>query len=997
MKALLLTLLTFSIVSAQTQTIRINEVVSSNSDYFDSDGDTPDWIELFNSGSEDINLKNWSLSDNINNLKKWTFPEIIIPSNNYLLLWASGKNKEISYPRTLINRGDTFKYILPDEEPDINWNKLNYNDSNWEEGVSGFGYSDGDDATIIPNGTLSIYLRKEFIIDDINNIISLLLDIDFDDAFVAYLNGIEIARENIYGNPPSFDSDEIPTDHEAKIYTGGSPDRFVVSDFSSIINEGKNLLAIQGHNVNPSSSDFTLIPFLSAIYDEPSNNGVSPPEVLALNDDNPLHTNFKISSDYESLFLSSNDGILIDEIELIDLPPNSSIGYSNFSGEIVSFLETTPGYRNSDEEFIASIQNEVFFSETGGLKSEIVNLELSGNDSSQEIRYTLDGSEPNMQSSLYQNQITVSENKSVRARIFQKNYIPSKVSTESYVFGPQHDIDVLFLTLDPEDFFDEDSGIYVFGPDGTYNEWEPYFGANFWEDWERPIHFSYYDSELGESFNYGAGVKIFGGWSRGQNGQRSLSLFARGKYGSSVFDHSLFDELPYDEFQAIVLRSSGQDWMRSNIKDITLTSLMRGSEIDFQEHNPVATYINGEYWGMYNMREKVNEHMLASKHNIDSDKITLLSNNAEEIKGSNSEYVQLIEYVENTDLSVDKNFEFVQEQIDIKQYIIYKLSNIYFNNTDWPGNNIKFWKHPDTKWRWIMFDTDFGFGPFWNVDNYWENTLYFALNGNGDGWPNPEWSTLLFERLITNINFRNDFINRYADELNTRFLPKNVVQHIDNIYLKVQPEINRHFDRWKNDPSVWFEINNVNTHINYYINNMKIFARNRHSIAKNHIKEVFNLPNLHPITIINPALAKGTVQINNNLNINVNSWTGDYFETIPVKLTAIPNLGFEFSHWSGDITSTDQTIDFNPNEPIEIIANFSYNGPVIVYPNPVSKSITIAPTSEKFDVKLYSSLGKLLHIYKQTNQIDFSSYKRGVYFLELNTANNSVVKKIIKN
>ena len=138
-----------------------------------------------------------------------------------------------------------------------------------------------------------------------------------------------------------------------------------------------------------------------------------------------MHTNFKISSENESLFLSSNDGILVDEIELIGLPPDSSIGYSNFSGEIVSFLETTPGYRNSDEEFIASIQNEVFFSETGGLKSEIVNLELSGNDSSQEIRYTLDGSEPNMQSSLYQYQITVSENKSVRARIFQKNYIAS--------------------------------------------------------------------------------------------------------------------------------------------------------------------------------------------------------------------------------------------------------------------------------------------------------------------------------------------------------------------------------------------------------------------------------------------------------------------------------------------------------------------------------------------------------------------------------------------
>ena len=997
MKSFVLTLLSFVIANVQAQNIRINEAVSSNSDYFDSDGDTPDWIELFNSGPDDINLNDWSLSDNRNNLNKWVFPEVIIPSNDYLLIWASGKDKEIPYPRTLINRGDLFKYIIPEEEPDINWNKLNYNDTNWEEGISGFGYSDGDDATIIPTGTLSIYLRKEFTVNDVNNITSLVLDIDFDDAFVAYLNGVEIARENIYGNPPTFDSDEIPTDHEAKIYSGGSPDRFIISDFSSILNEGENILAIQGHNVNPDSSDFSLIPFLSAIYNKPSSSGTSPPEVLDLIDDNPFHTNFKISSKNESLFLSTKDGIIIDEIELIGLPPNSSIGYSNFSGEIVSFLKTTPGYRNSDEEFIASIQNEVIFSETGGIKSEIIYLELSGNDNSQQIRYTLNGSEPNLQSSIYQNPIIISENKSVRARIFEENYIPSKVSTESYVFGSQHDIDVLFLTVDPEDFFDENSGIYVHGPDGTYDDWEPYFGAHFWEDWERPIHISYYDNKLNESFSYGAGVKIFGGWSRGQNGQRSLSLFARGKYGSSVFDHAFFDELPYDEFQAFVLRSSGQDWMRSNIKDIMLTSLMRGSDIDFQEHNPVATYLNGEYWGMYNMREKVNEHMLASKHDIDPDQITLLANNADEIKGSNFEYLQLINYVKNTDLSVSKNFEFVEEQIDIKQYIIYKLSNIYFNNTDWPGNNIKYWKHPDTKWRWIMFDTDFGFGPFWNIDNYWENTLYFALDGNGDGWPNPEWSTLLFERLITNDNFRNDFINRYADELNSRFLPSNVVEHIDNIYSKVQPEITRHFNRWKDDPSVWFEINNVNSYINYYINGMKNFAINRHSIAKNHIKEVFNLPDSHPITIINPSVFEGTVQINDNLNINENSWTGDYFETVPIKLTAIPNLGFEFSHWSGDIASTDQTIEFNPNEPIEVTANFSYNGSVIVYPNPVSNILTIAPTSEKFDLKVYSSLGRLIRNYTQTNLIDFSSFERGVYFLEINTTTSSVVKKIIKN
>ena len=149
------------------------------------------------------------------------------------------------------------------------------------------------------------------------------------------------------------------------------------------------------------------------------------------------------------------------------------------------------------------------------------------------------------------------------------------------------------------------------------------------------------------------------------------------------------------------------------------------------------------------------------------------------------------------------------------------------------------------------------------------------------------------------------------------------------------------------------------------------------------ISKKYLIYNLHPITIINPSVFEGTVQINDNLNINENSWTGDYFETVPIKLTAIPNLGFEFSHWSGDIASTDQTIEFNPNEPIEVTANFSYNGSVIVYPNPVSNILTIAPSSEKFDLKVYSSLGKLIRNYNQTNLIDFSSFERGVYFLEI--------------
>ena len=905
----------------QAQSIRINEVVSSNSVYFDEDGDTPDWIELYNYGSQNVNLENWTLSDDVSDLSKWTFPNVTIPANDYLLLWASDKDRDqITSTRTLVNQGDFYKYLIPSSEPSPNWKNLTFDDSNWSTGASGFGYSDGDDTTVIPNGTLSVYLRKKFNVSSVADVISLILDIDYDDAFVAYINGVEVARANIDGVAPPFNA-STNQDHEAQMYGGGLPDRFTIADFSSILVEGENVLAIQAHNISSGSSDFTTIPFLSAIFSSANNSGVEPPEILNLNNNNHFHTNFKISSDSETLTLSNLTGNIIDQLLIEGLPPNASIGVSGTSENRVNYIETTPGFQNSDEEFLGSVQNEIVFSENGGFKDASVNLSLSGNGFSQEIRYTTDGSSPNPQSQIYTSPIQISTNVSVRAQIFSDNYLPSPVFTESYIFGSNHDIDVLLLSVDPFDFFDEDSGIYVFGTEGTYNTAIPHFGANFWEEWERPIHFSFHEHDSNRSVEYNAGVKIFGGWSR-SNGQRSLSFFARGKYGDSEFEYPFFDNLIYNEFEAFTIRNSGQDWLRSSMKDIMLTSLMRGSEIDFQEYNPVATYINGEYWGMYNMREKTNEHMLASKHNVDAESITLLTNNAEVIEGSNEEYNELIAYIENTDLSDDANFEYIKDRVDLKNYTLYQVTNIYTNNTDWPGNNIKFWKHPDTKWRWIMYDTDFGFGPPWNVSNYHENTLSFALRPDGPGWPNPPWSTLLFRKLITNEGFRNQFVNRYADELNTRFLPTNVSNHIDQVYSTIEPEVLAHYTRWKDDPSLGFEITDINAHVNYYVSNMKTFGVNRHPIAIEHIKQQFNLSNLHPLTLTNPDVSKGFVAVNENLSIQQDTWTGDYFETVPVKLTAIPEFGYEFSHWSGNLFSNSETIEVSLTESFEVSPNF---------------------------------------------------------------------------
>ena len=893
---------TFCFQFAIAQTIRINEIVSSNSEYFDSFGETPDWIELYNYGSESVNLLDWGITDDVEDNFKWKFPELIINPDEYILLWCSGKDiKNVSTFRTLVNQGDIFKYTVPYEQPNPSWNTLAFNDEDWLSGASGFGYDDGDDATFIPQGTTSVLVRRKFNINDIDKLNELFLDIDFDDGFVAYINGIEISRYNVNGVPPSFNGG-TNTDHEAKMYNGGLPDRFPVNDFKNIVTNGENVLAIEIHNVSEWSSDLTLIPFLSASYNTATSEGVNPPEILNLTNSNLFHTNFKISSSGETIRLTDNQNNIVDELELSEMKSNISSGV--LGDEIKFFTSPTPLSENNTTPFDGILlDSDLIFSHDGGTVSQSFNLEITNPSSDAVIRYTTDKTEPDSNSAIYTGPIPISETTVVRAALFKPGFIGSFSTSKAYIFNSNHSIDVLSMVTDPYNFFDNDYGIYVLGDD--YQDGDPYFGANFWEDWERPVHVTFFDQDKNEQVSFNAGTKIFGGWSRGQNEQRSFSFFARGQYGDSKINYPLFDQRPYETYQNFIIRNSGQDWMRSSIHDAALTSLMRGSGLEFLEHNPVATYINGEYWGVYNMREKLNEHTIAAKFNLNPDDITILQAEGIIVQGDNSEYLQLMDYVSNTDLRSDSNFQYVADRVDLKNYALYQATQIYFNNWDWPGNNIKFWKHTNGKWRWFLYDTDFGFGAPWEVgwfndgttDDYQDNTLNHALEPNGPGWPNPPWSTQLFRSLITNINFRNQFINRYADELNTRFLYDNVANHFETIYQKIAPELEAHNSRWRD--YAWSECGPCeSSNARMYVDAMKYYGLNRPEYAKEHLKERFNLPNTHEVTLINDTPEKGHIIVNDNLNIEQLEWKGDYFETVPISLKAEAKSGYEFSHWT---------------------------------------------------------------------------------------------------
>ena len=895
-----------------SQDIRINELVASNSIIFDEDGDTPDWIELYNYGSVPVSLINWSVSDVVDNDDPWIFPDITLAEDEYLLIWASNKNRgQLTFPRTLINQGDTFNYITPNSSvPDI-WTGINYNDNSWLEGSSGFGYSDGDDATILGNGTISVFIRKDFNISNIDDIVGLVLDIDYDDGFVAYINGSEVARANINGSPPAYNA-TTNTDHEAQIYVGGSPDRFVINNFENILIQGANTLSIQAHNISENSSDLTIIPFLTAMFSSDSSEGVEPPAILQFSSNNTLHTDFKISTSGETIFLRNSAGNLVDSVSFENLQSDISIGVSSSSDELVYFQTPTPNQENDSNEFAGLVSSTIEFSHVGGAVNNTINLTLSGIGDGEYIRYTLDSTEPDYTSNFYSNPFDINSTTIVRAKIFKNNYISGYSDSRSYLFDVNHEIPFVSIVSDPYNLFDNDYGIYELGDDADSGF--PYFGANFWEDWERPSHFSFYNSDGGLEVGFNAGIKIFGAYSRG-NTQKSFTFFARGQYGLSEFNYPFFSELNYSKFQSLTLRNSGNDWLKSQIKDAAVTSLMFGTDLEYQSHQSVASYINGDYWGLYKIREKVNEHFLASKANVDPNEIDILTNNAEIVHGTNEDYLNLRNFISENSLTIAANYEYVKSQIDIDNFIINNVIQIYGDNQDWPGNNNKFWKSDGGKWRWILYDLDFSFAGewwAWDINNHFlRNTLHFVLSGNQTNWANAPWATFMLRNLIQNTEFRNKFVNRYADEMNSRFLPTDVVQHFNDIYEVILDEVPNHMQRWNNDDDPY-----------YYVELMNNFAVNRPEHAKEHILEELDLPEYHEIKIENSTPGYGFIRLNNNLKIQELVWSGDYFEEVPILLKAIPEFGYAFSHWSGAIDSIEEVITLDVNQVLEIEAHF---------------------------------------------------------------------------
>ena len=269
-----------------------------------------------------------------------------------------------------------------------------------------------------------------------------------------------------------------------------------------------------------------------------------------------LHTNFKISASGETLLLSDGSGNLINQFVSPALPPDVSIGRQpDGSGTWVYFSQATPGASNNTTGY-TGITEAPQFSQTGGFYTSGVTISISEPTPGAVIKYSLNGSEPTMSSATYVSPININSTKVLRARAFKTGYINSSITTCSYLINISHTLPVFSISTDSANFFDWNTGIYVLGPNASKTE--PYYGANYWQEWEKPIHIELFEPDGQSGFSIDAGVKIAGGWSR-INPEKSLAIYARGKYGYNEIAYKLFPDLPISSYQSFMLRNGGQD------------------------------------------------------------------------------------------------------------------------------------------------------------------------------------------------------------------------------------------------------------------------------------------------------------------------------------------------------------------------------------------------------------------------------------------------------
>ena len=790
----------------------INEFMASNATTIcDSFGSYSDWIELYNSTDTDMDISGFGISDNLSQPMKYRFPDgTTIAAKGYLVVFCSGnegmQNGELHAPFGLRSYGEDVvianragriidSYSFKNQETDVSMARIPdgagelQSNSQPSPGYpnTGAGYSAFDAANRLPLG--GVYI-SEF---------------------------------------------------------GGSTGS-VATDWVELHNSTGSAVSLAGYGLsnNPKNPAKWVFPDIS----------IEPGEYLLLYatgsadkaQKKNLKLNFCISSTGEALFFFDPNGKLIDKLSAGRMRSGQSYGRDG-SDNRYYYADPTPGAQNG--KGYEGITQLPAFSVTPGIYDNAVTVAITAGEG-ETIRYTTDCTTPNASSEVYSGELSISKNSVIRAAAFRDGYLSGDVATATYLFrsdGVNHALPVVTLVTDPDNLWNSKTGIYAtgdqFDPDAaSYADTlksATYYQAKFATEeqvdtiWEKPAAFSLFDDNGKQVFTQNVGIRIAGSFGRGR-AQKGFNVIARKEYGKGSMEYPFFENRPYTEYKAVVLRAGAQDQNRSKIRDELASGLLEGTDINilYQAYRPTVLYLNGEYWGVYFMKEKRNRFFVAQHENTENNvDLAIGKGFKQRTYGDNSDWVSLYEYATSHDLSSAEAYAYVSERMDVDSFRDYMIAEIYNGNTD--TYNFQYYRLKGGKWKFIFYDFCWGF------QSPGHETLAFRMGKT----PSDVCSAKLFAAMLQNKGWRDSFCRRFGELLNTAFAPERVSALIEELYGYVEPEIKREREKFNKD--TFMGVKQPNTNLGTYegfqseISKLKEFAQKRPEEIKRQLQSNLGL------------------------------------------------------------------------------------------------------------------------------------------------------------
>ncbi len=611
-----------------------------------------------------------------------------------------------------------------------------------------------------------------------------------------------------------------------------------------------------------------------------------------------IHSNFKLSKDGGVIFLYDSNRTIVDSISYKNQYVDISFGRQPDGGPDWVYFETpSPGSSNLSDPYLKTTNPQ--FSLSPGFYTENQTLVLSNNDPLATIRYTTNGDEPTESSPVYTAPLQIQSRSGeanvlsmirtnrdpylwlpdwvppegevfkatiIRARSFRDSYHPSDIVTGSYFVDPEitqryATLPVISLNTDYENLFDNNSGIYV---PGVYHQPGNSGSGNYFQDWEKPAHIELFEPGGNLAFKQDVGISIQGGTSPASP-QKGLHVIARSEYGKNRISYPIFKNDPskakdLTEYKRFIIRAWGSLITGSLFNDAYAHRLMAKSDLDIMAYQPAIVFINGEYWGIHELREASKNSWYYQYHyNIDRDDPgydilihTKRNGNPypEVDEGDDQHWNNIIDFINRENMNLHENYDHLKTLIDIDNFITYMGHCIYVGKWDWPNNNDASWRPRtnDGKWKWIQYDMETSFGVATNLGPQYSelgpqiNMLEAAIRGiDIPGFerygPHP-----IFKKIYTNEEFKRSFLDWFDARFINEFHPDTMNLKLDYMAAEIRPYMEEYKHRWP-------FINDANVDWENSIEQIKEYNRLRPDYMKSHLLEYEQVTSIDEINL----------------------------------------------------------------------------------------------------------------------------------------------------